>query len=70
MVVGTSLRNQASALAAAAGAKASKDRLRVLVCAPSNTAVDEIVYRLKTQGVLGVDGECPIFLPFFPFSLC
>ena len=28
-----------------------------MVCAPSNTAVDEIVYRLKTHGVIGSDGR-------------
>jgi senataxin len=30
---------------------------RILVCAPSNTAVDELVYRLHSQGVLGINGE-------------
>lgn len=30
---------------------------RILVCAPSNTAVDEIVYRLRTQGVIGQNGK-------------
>ena len=32
-------------------------KIRVLVCAPSNTAVDELAYRLQTQGVLGRDGR-------------
>lgn len=32
------------------------DRPRILVCAPSNTAVDELVYRVITQGLLGPDG--------------
>ena len=32
-------------------------KFRVLVCAPSNTAVDELAYRLHTQGVLGYDGR-------------
>lgn len=35
----------------------SKKKRRVLVCAPSNTAVDELVYRLQTQGVLDSDGN-------------
>ncbi|CAM9773434.1 unnamed protein product, partial [Phaeothamnion confervicola] len=34
---------------------------RVLVCAPSNAAVDEIVLRLRTDGLVGPDGE-----RFFP----
>jgi senataxin len=29
----------------------------VLVCAPSNTAVDELAFRMCTQGVLGSDGN-------------
>ena len=29
---------------------------RVLVCAPSNTAVDEIAFRVLTEGILGEDG--------------
>lgn len=33
------------------------DRPRILICAPSNTAVDELVYRILTQGVLGSDGQ-------------
>ena len=32
-------------------------KFRVLVCAPSNTAVDELAFRLQTQGVLGQDGR-------------
>eukprot|EP01032_Pedospumella_encystans_P018714 gene18714-21295_t len=32
-------------------------RTRVLICAPSNTAVDEVVYRLITQGVLDSQGK-------------
>lgn len=31
-------------------------RPRILVCAPSNTAVDELVFRILTQGLLGPDG--------------
>ena len=30
---------------------------RILICAPSNTAVDEIVLRLRTEGVVGQDGK-------------
>jgi len=30
---------------------------RILLCAPSNTAVDELLYRLYKQGVIGLDGE-------------
>jgi senataxin len=37
-----------SVTTAAAGDAAAK-RTRVLICAPSNTAVDEVVYRLVTQ---------------------
>ena len=34
------------------------DKPRILLCAPSNTAVDELAYRiLTTQGVLDVDGN-------------
>ena len=47
-------------------------RVRVLVCAPSNTAVDELVYRLHVHGVLG---RCrallnPSPLPLSPLPLC
>lgn len=35
----------------------NSNRVRVLVCAPSNTAVDELVQRLLIQGVLGREGE-------------
>ena len=31
-------------------------RARVLICAPSNAALDEIVLRIVTGGVLGADG--------------
>ncbi|RYH11068.1 hypothetical protein EON65_38965 [archaeon] len=31
------------------GGGESRDRPRILVCAPSNTAVDELVYRIMTQ---------------------
>jgi senataxin len=33
------------------------EKTRILLCAPSNTAVDELVYRLKKYGVLGTDGH-------------
>jgi len=33
------------------------DKTRILLCAPSNTAVDELVYRLKKYGILGRDGR-------------
>jgi superfamily I DNA and/or RNA helicase len=33
------------------------EKTRILLCAPSNTAVDELVYRLKKYGVLGRDGR-------------
>ena len=33
------------------------NKQRVLVCAASNTAVDELVFRLKTQGCFGTDGQ-------------
>ena len=36
----------------------STKKARILLCAPSNTAVDELVYRLKKYGVLGQDGKC------------
>lgn len=32
------------------------DRPRILLCAPSNTAVDELIFRLITQGVYDIDG--------------
>ncbi|CAG9466793.1 unnamed protein product [Pedinophyceae sp. YPF-701] len=32
-------------------------RARVLVCAPSNSALDEIVLRIMSKGLLGADGE-------------
>lgn len=31
--------------------------MRILLCAPSNTAVDELTYRLLTKGVLDIDGK-------------
>ena len=68
VLVGSSLRHQAPQLAAVSGGAHGKERIRVLVCAPSNTAVDEIVYRLKTQGVLGTDGACPAASPPFRSS--
>lgn len=37
-------------------ASKSSKKIRVLICAPSNTACNEVAYRLKTQGVLGADG--------------
>ncbi len=36
---------------------AKKSRKRILVCAPSNAAIDEIVRRLTTDGLWGKDGE-------------
>lgn len=36
---------------------ASATKTRILLCAPSNTAVDELVFRLKKYGVLGKDGR-------------
>jgi hypothetical protein len=39
-----------------AAAIRNNDRPRVLVCAPSNTAVDELVFRIVTQGILDSDG--------------
>lgn len=63
VLIGTSLRNQGkggsgSVTSTNNSSKISSDnnKVRILVCAPSNTAVDEIVFRLKTQGVLGPDG--------------
>lgn len=32
-------------------------KTRILLCAPSNTAVDELVYRIKKYGILGSDGQ-------------
>lgn len=31
--------------------------IKVLVCAPSNAAIDEILRRLTTDGVFGADGK-------------
>ena len=33
-----------------------QNSVRILICAPSNTAIDEIVYRLKTQGYFDANG--------------
>lgn len=52
-----SLDRQMAKAAAEASKKDVGSGPRVLICAPSNTAVDEIVFRLKTQGVLGPDGR-------------
>ena len=30
---------------------------KILVCSPSNTAIDELIYRIKTCGILGANGE-------------
>ncbi|KAJ1399465.1 AAA domain-containing protein, partial [Ochromonadaceae sp. CCMP2298] len=40
-----------------AGGAGTGAKIRVLICAPSNTAVDEVVFRLVTQGLLGTNGE-------------
>lgn len=34
-----------------------KDKNRILVCAPSNAAIDEILRRIVSEGLWGVDGE-------------
>ena len=36
---------------------ASQGKPRILLCAPSNTAVDELIYRVTMCGVLGSDGR-------------
>ena len=52
----------ATGVARRQGGKDNKDgkdqtKVRVLVCAPSNTAVDEVVFRLKKDGVIGAYGS-------------
>jgi hypothetical protein len=34
---------------------------KMLICAPSNTAVDEIVKKLKVEGIEGVEGEKRVY---------
>jgi hypothetical protein len=51
-----------SAGAAGDGTVSAGKRVRVLICAPSNTAVDEVVYRLVTQ--VGPVHPCPTLSPF------
>lgn len=48
---------QAPSLTGALATPALQSRCRILVCAPSNAAVDEIVLRLVTGGVWGPGGE-------------
>lgn len=31
---------------------------KILVCSPSNTAIDELICRIKYQGIIGHDGQC------------
>ena len=50
-----------SAAEAAAAATKDKNANRILVCAPSNAAIDEIVRRIVGEGLWGRDGE-----KFFP----
>lgn len=57
IVPGASLRHGGVQLPVSEGTRSHIQRCRVLICAPSNTAVDEIVYRIHTQGVLGGDGR-------------
>jgi AAA domain len=46
-----------STTTAAATAAAAPHEARVLVCAPSNAAADELTLRLLQQGVIGADGH-------------
>jgi len=72
IVVGASLTSRVSASSISLGSstrskfcddgdcannESTVKKLRVLICAPSNTAADEITYRLITQGVLDSNGE-------------
>jgi AAA domain len=49
--------SSSAAAAAAAAAKSEAREARVLVCAPSNAAADELTLRLLQQGVIGADGN-------------
>jgi superfamily I DNA and/or RNA helicase len=48
--------NGRSSSSSSSSSSVSVDRPRVLVCAPSNTAVDELVFRILTQGIYDQDG--------------
>jgi superfamily I DNA and/or RNA helicase len=47
---------RSSSSSSSSSSSVSVDRPRVLVCAPSNTAVDELVFRILTQGIYDQDG--------------
>lgn len=52
IIAGSSLRTSVKAASGDrgdVGAVAGERKTRVLICAPSNTAVDELVYRIVTQ---------------------
>jgi AAA domain len=54
---GAAATSTATTAAAAAAAAAAPHEARVLVCAPSNAAADELTLRLLHQGVIGADGS-------------
>lgn len=56
MIAGASLRLRDNSLNGSSSDAHSNRRQRILICTPSNIACDELVIRLHSQGVLGIDG--------------
>jgi len=57
VTVGASLTSRQRTKVSSAGRITPSNKVRILFCAPSNTAVDELAGRLKRVGVLGPDGK-------------
>ena len=50
-------RAAAKAAAAPQAKQPAEANVRVLLCAQSNSAVDEVVMRLADRGIIGADGQ-------------
>lgn len=57
IVIGAAIMRQAGVSAKELGIKQKRSRTVLMVCAPSNAAIDEIIFRIKSEGIVNTDGS-------------